>query len=434
MGKVFKRGKVWHAWVKSRSGAWSRKSTNCTDRRAAELFAAELERDAADPGHAAKASATTQRVLDEYLLSRTRLGRRPGTIHHVRTKAGALLGLLPTYAAEISHAGMSKYVDTRLDEGARRTTIKKELRVLKAALRLATKNALWDGDPAAVIPELEDDYEPRERTLAPWELVGLAQVLPAKRMALVAFATATGCDFSAIFRARRIDVTADMASVHVRGTKRRARDRVVPVPLPEQRAMLSWAMARAGEDVLFTPWANMVRDLAAACAKLGIPRCSANDLRRTYGTWLRNAGVEPQLIAPAMGHIDGRMTERVYGRLGSLELAKLVDSRVAMLLPAPQKHSTLIARPRIGASPMSAKSYAESVKRSIGLKIPVSAVRFRPCAPQNSADIEGTAVSGSLSDRQDRPESTGSQRTGSTADPAVLVWALGLLELARRAA
>lgn len=54
-------------------------------------------------------------------------------------------------------------------------------------------------------------------------------------------------------------------------------------------------------------------DRPAAAVK--IRRCSPNDLRRTCATWLRAAGVSPELIAPAMGHADTRMVERVYGRL-----------------------------------------------------------------------------------------------------------------------
>lgn len=328
MGKLFKRGAVWYTWLRDGRGDWSKRSTNCTDKRAAEGVAAELERDSADPAIAAARKATTEGLLRSYLASRKRLGRSDGTMHHVHTKSVALVTLYPTLAADITHSAGERYIDARLAQGVMRTTIKKEFRVLKAALKLAKKNGEWMGDPDAVIPTLDDDHEPRERTLEPWELVGLSLVLRADRMALVAFAVATGCDFSALFRARRVDVNGDCSSVHVRGTKRKSRDRVVPVPLPMQRALLSWAMARAGNDVLFTPWANMVRDLGKACATLGIPACTANDLRRTYGTWLRNAGVEPQLIAPAMGHVDSRMVERVYGRLTPDALAKLVDERV----------------------------------------------------------------------------------------------------------
>jgi hypothetical protein len=52
-----------------------------------------------------------------------------------------------------------------------------------------------------------------------------------------------------------------------------------------------------------------------ACARAGIPRCTPNDLRRTYSTWLRADGVPNELSAPTMGDKDTRMLDRVYARL-----------------------------------------------------------------------------------------------------------------------
>jgi hypothetical protein len=74
--------------------------------------------------------------------------------------------------------------------------------------------------------------------------------------------------------------------------------------------------AQGTDGMLFTPWANNVsRDIHAACERTGIDHCSPNDLRRTFGTWMRADCVQPHLIGAMMGHTDSRMVERVYGRL-----------------------------------------------------------------------------------------------------------------------
>jgi integrase len=329
MSKLFRRGEIWYAWVRHPQGGVRKQSTLCTDKRAAETVLAQLEREAADPAHATAQKITTQFVLDEYYRSRQRLGRAEGTLHHTRVKAGALLGLLPVRASNITHAVVQRYVDARLKEGARRTTIKKELRVLKASLKLANKNRDWAGNPDAVIPELDDDYTPGERFLTPWEMVGLATVLEPRRMALVAFAVATGCDPGALWRARREDIAEDLSMVHVRGTKRASRDRMVPLEHPAQATLVAWSLARANASgPLFDKWSNVRRDLHQACGKLGIPGCSPNDLRRTFGTWLREGGVEPHLIGKAMGHADSRMVERVYGKLTPEALGSLLKQRM----------------------------------------------------------------------------------------------------------
>src|SRR5438067_13310879 len=62
--------------------------------------------------------------------------------------------------------------------------------------------------------------------------------------------------------------------------------------------------------------------LERACARAGIPRCTPNDLRRTYSTWLRADGVPNELSTPTMGHKDTRMLDRVYARL-PLEMLRL---------------------------------------------------------------------------------------------------------------
>lgn len=59
----------------------------------------------------------------------------------------------------------------------------------------------------------------------------------------------------------------------------------------------------------------MIRDLALACRRSGIERCSSNDLRRTFATWMRMEGLPTDILGATLGHVDSRMVERVYGRL-----------------------------------------------------------------------------------------------------------------------
>ncbi len=69
-------------------------------------------------------------------------------------------------------------------------------------------------------------------------------------------------------------------------------------------------------------------DLADACRRAGISTVSPNDLRRTFGTWLRLQGVAPHFIGVAMGHADSRMVERVYGRMPEENLRAALNEHV----------------------------------------------------------------------------------------------------------
>jgi hypothetical protein len=75
------------------------------------------------------------------------------------------------------------------------------------------------------------------------------------------------------------------------------------------------------------------RDLIEPCKRVGIERCSPNDLRRTYGRWMRIAAFPDEIIAPTMGHADTRMLERVYGKLSPEELSRRLLLHVRAALP-----------------------------------------------------------------------------------------------------
>lgn len=53
----------------------------------------------------------------------------------------------------------------------------------------------------------------------------------------------------------------------------------------------------------------------------GIPRVSPNDLRSTFGSWLKQRGVDSMIVARLMGHTTSRMVELVYGKPNDVTLA-----------------------------------------------------------------------------------------------------------------
>ncbi len=321
--RLFKRGNTWHAWIVCPSGGTRRITTNCTDRKAAEKRANELEREAVDPAYAAASKATTLEACSEYLASRQRRGRAEGTIGFYRTKLGHLLRLFPQRLADVDAGTCEQFIERRLKEGAAQTTVKKEIRAIGSMLRHARRQGLYLRDVEAVMPELDETYTPRTRALTPWELVGLANALPRSRAAHVVFIVCTGARWSESVRARFGDVDGSM--VLLRGTKTKAALRTVPVP-PTMRVALGWALANAPAD-LFASWTNVRRDLHQACEAIGIAPVTPNDLRRTFATWLRQSGVTPDIIGAALGHTTSRMAEVVYGRIGPADLDRLISER-----------------------------------------------------------------------------------------------------------
>jgi integrase len=351
--RLFKRGRVWYVQVYE-NGRRVQRSTQCHDRRAAELRARQLERDAADPAHAAASRATLTDALQLLLRQRREqaaAGRRSSeTVHFYETKAGHLVRLLETGAdgayapfllAGLQARHVDAYISRRRAEKAHEATIAKELVTLRAALKLAVRAGLWLGNPAAVLPiGFAPEYRPRDRFLTPDELAKLLGALLPDQAARVAFIVGTSACWGESCRALRADVAEDLSTVFIRGTKRSTRLRTVPIVGETARSLLEYALTHAAgaDGLLFRPWTNVRRDLHAACDAVKIRRCSPNDLRRTCATWLRAAGVSPELIAPVMGHADTRMVERVYGRLPLEDLRRRLAEAMGETAAPVQQH------------------------------------------------------------------------------------------------
>ncbi len=338
--RLFKRGDVWYAWFFDPDGNKIQRSTKCRDRKAAEATLREFERRAADPAYAASHQATLADALRGLLRDRKLKGRAEGTLDCYQVKSGHLLRILGDRPlAGIDARAVDAFIDQRMDEGAARNTIQKELTTLRGALKIAKRRGEYTRDLDAVMPDgFSSGYKPRERFLGQAECQALLAELAPDRAARVAFIIATGARWGESERAMRADVNLVRGVVFLRGTKTAGAARAVPV-VGVAHPLLEHAMRHAeGEGgALFRPWGNARRDLRDACVRAGIDPVSPNDLRRTCATWLRQAEVEPHLIGAMLGHTDSRMVERVYGRMPVDSLGRALRARLegANTAPAP---------------------------------------------------------------------------------------------------
>lgn len=332
--RVYKRGRVWWCAYYTGAGERIRESTRCHDRKAAEAFAKGREREATHRAHPAAETATVNDALELLLQDRggkaTRGERSHATVEFYREKAGHWVRIFErgpdrqrvTFLLKnLRPSAIDRFIETRTKEHALSHTISKELTTLRASLKLAKRAGLFFGDIEALFPPgFSPAYKPKKRALTADEVDKLLVELRPDRAARVAFIVATSACWGETERALREHVAEDLGKVFIDGTKRASRRRTVPIVSSDQKRLLEYAMKNATgtEGRLFAPWDNVRRDLVRVAKRVGIERCSPNDLRRTCATWLHASGATPDLIAPLMGHVDSRMVERVYGRL-SLE-------------------------------------------------------------------------------------------------------------------
>jgi integrase len=313
--RIFRRGKTWWAQYRGR-----RVSLHVTDRDAAERAFRELQRRAADPAYRATDQTTLNEAIEAFAAYQHERRRSLATIRRTDKSRGHLVRIMgDVLLATLTAVDVDRYVSTRRTETAAPLTIARELQALSGAWRIALRAGRVSLPWEALAPAIDLEYRPLERALDYAQIGVLRSNLPAHRAAVVGFIAATAADWRSVELAQKADFDPASKSVLVRGTKNALRWRTLPV-LPCFREWLEDAAAH----VPFAPWGNAVRDLAAACKRAGVPRVTPRDLRRSHAKILRALGVVPSLIAPMLGHRDGRMVERVYGRLEPAELGALV--------------------------------------------------------------------------------------------------------------
>lgn len=346
--RIYKRGEFWWCsfpW----QGRTFRRSTRCTTRVAALLVAQRWERERADPDHAAAASATFGGAVSAFLAALERTEKPASTKRFYRQKAGVLVRLLGAELPlrEVTAARVDRLIAEREREGVAfddagaptrfvtANTIHKELVALRQVLKHARRRGEFRRDPSEVLPVgFSPRYEPRRLALTPDQARALLGELGPARTAFVAFVVATGARRGEAVAQLRADVDLETGIVRLRGTKTEGADRVVAVP-PFARPLLAFAVEHGAGDsgFLLRPWPNVLRGLARACRRIGAPRVTPNDLRRTLATWLVEGGVSTYAVSKVLGHASTAMVERVYGKPREAVIGDLVARQTAALPP-----------------------------------------------------------------------------------------------------
>ena len=382
---------TWHAWYSDAAGNRVRFSTGCTDKQAAAKILAERERSAAAEAASGLAANSTSKTVEDALdrlVNVEHSGRRgneiaAGTKLMWWQKAAHLVRLMKTCGgcafndrdgsltaacdaahgsyrlADLRRAHVKTYVDHRLGEGATRSTVAKELSTLAAALRFAADRE-WMSEAAAsaAIPKFSAQSTPKTRWLTHDEFprllaaldttaqlaADLARTKPplsdiecAQRLAerraevtrrelFVWLGCLTGAELSVLEALQWADVDLEAGRIRLRGTKTAARDRTVAID-PGLATQLAAVPLEHRIGAVLGVWANVRRDLAAACVRAGIPAISPHGFRHTFASWLVQRGVDLFVVAKLMGHGSTAMVQRHYGHLSP----KNFEDAIAML-------------------------------------------------------------------------------------------------------
>ncbi|WP_269435476.1 tyrosine-type recombinase/integrase [Burkholderia savannae] len=226
---------------------------------------------------------------------------------------------------ELKRGDVRRYVSARLVDGVCESTVKRELRLLSAAINFVRTEHDYPELPNPVQSLGLDGGESRVRWISRSEAsslilaAGTAARQPHLRN-FVRLALSTGCRKNELLALewRRVDFERSHFRLECEHTKNGKR-RLVPLnsgALSALRDQRDWVARHcAGSDWVFASGSgrrvsSLQKGFVAACARAGIEDFRIHDLRHTFASWLVMEGVSLYVVKDLLGHSSITVTER----------------------------------------------------------------------------------------------------------------------------
>jgi integrase len=339
------RSRKW--WVQfSIDGQRYRKPTGLRDRRAAELRAATIVKDAERRAAGDETHDTTRLVeptalLVEYVGELGRRGRAPEHVKTTERRLRCMFAPVPRLQDMTPEKIRSVLAALTKDRSLTAKSTNGYRIALSGFFTWLVREGRWFRNPVAAVPRAHEEKPERERrALATEELALLFAKAPQERSTLYRFASTTGLRRSELrkLRWRDVDLTAGTVRVRAENAKNRL-EAVLPLH-PETVSALKELRGKAKEDdpvfAIIPPVATLVSDLerAGIAAKTDKTVVDLHALARvTFATALARADVPLVQAQKLMRHSDPKLTANIYTRLD------LGDARAAVAkLTVPPRH------------------------------------------------------------------------------------------------
>lgn len=313
------------SWVDASGQQRQRKTDAANLAEARQIRADELRRAEQSRvlGFTIPGKVTFEKIADEY-LDRQTIALTPAAL---RRESDILrMYLKPFFAgalADVRHAKVQKYLMKRTADGAAPATVRKELQILKHLFRFAVQCDYLPSNPAA---EVRGPKEPagRVRYLQVAELRLVLDACPVWLKPVAALAVTTGMRQGEILALRPMDLDLGNRVAILPRTKN-GDSRTVP--LNDAALMVLQAVAGDGKR---SPTAKLFDvgmynrvsvAFSRACRSAGIPDFRFHDLRHTFASHARMAGVDIHTLALLLGHKNLKMTAR-YSHLSPAFMAQ----------------------------------------------------------------------------------------------------------------
>ncbi len=316
---MFKRGGVWWTCIRYR-GKKIQRSLETTDKKLAQAIEAKVRTEIIEGKYFEKSIGDSKTFTD--MIEKFMREHAPNVSSNMqKSYASSLKHLSPYFGErkllEITVKKISEYKVLRKTEGAKPSTINRELAMLSKAFNLAFKEWEWiKENPLSKIPKEKEDNE-RDRWLTEDEEKRLLENSPHWLRDIIIFDLHTGLRQDELLSLQWNRVNLLRRVIIIQETKS-GKPRTIPLNqvafdiLTEKSKIMN-----IKNDLVFSSSVckkidrhNLRRAFNIAREKAGIQDFHFHDLRHTFATRLAQKGIDIYKISKLLGHHDIRMTQR----------------------------------------------------------------------------------------------------------------------------
>ncbi len=240
------------------------------------------------------------------------------------------------YLHNITYFTIEHYKRKRVEDGVSKSTINKELAILRSIFNRAKEFGFYSGE----IPKIEkfkDVENERVRFLTPEEAKRLIEACPEWFRAVVVFALNTGLRAGEIFTLKWSQVDFRNRFIYVEPSNTKTK-KVYKVPMNETVYKLLLRLKEEHEekklnhDYVFTnsrgePYSEQGyrKVFQSACERAGIKNFRFHDLRHTFASWVAMKSKDIYAVQILLHHSDPSVTKR-YAHLTEDYLREVVGN------------------------------------------------------------------------------------------------------------
>jgi len=322
---MFKRKDSGLWWMIFRhNGKKIQKSLETSDKKLAKAIEAKIITDIVEGKYYEKPTGhnkSFQQLMDRFMKEHA----PKVSVNMQKSYASSLKHLIPFFGdlnlLSISRKKISEYKVLRLDEGARPSSLNRELAMVSKAFTLALEDWEWisgNDKPFSKMPYEKENNE-RDRWLAADEEKRLLENSPEWLREIIAFALNTGLRQGELLSLEWNRVNLFRKTILIQKTKN-GKPKTVPLnryamDVIDQKS--DQKVRRLNNDFVFVSSHgtridrhNLRRAFNNAVEKSEIENFKFHDLRHCFCTKLAQRGVDIYKIAKLAGHEDIRMTQR----------------------------------------------------------------------------------------------------------------------------